>query len=211
MKIAALTITLFVLVISSSANVFAEEEEEVTLDNEVAPPGIHVPQAVALVSVATSEDEDTSKIFGAEIQYNFVSDKPVIFGLHGMAQRQEYGTFSEWRYGVGLSLNHYFNFVSFKPYIALKQTYYFGLGETQEALDCLYCSDVEEDYSGGETYLTFGIKKNRWTVQIDSRISDNRSDWSKESDDPWGVGYSGSQGFHGIPDPEIILHIGYSW
>jgi hypothetical protein len=85
------------------------------------------------------------------------------------------------------------------------------MGDTEESLDCLYCSDVEEDYSGGEAFVTTGLIANGWTLQVDWRITDNRSEWSENAYDPWHVGPSYNEEFDGIPDPELVFHIGYSW
>ena len=174
-------------------------------------PKSFVPWGKFMLSGAPSEDKDNSKLYGAELQFNWRFNVPLSIGFHGLLQKQEYGTFDTNRWGLGLSLNYYMNFDKFTPYIGIKRTYYGGFGQKEEALDCLYCSDIEEDYSGGETFATIGTSINRWIFQIDVRISDERSEWSEDAYDPWGVGPTYNRDFDGIPDPEFIYSIGYSW
>ncbi len=170
-----------------------------------------VPKVVLLASASPSGDVDSSKIYGAELQGNWRFYSSFTIGFHGLLQKQEYGDFEEPRWGLGASLNYYHNIGSWLPYIGVKRTYYGGFGKTQDALDCLNCSDIEEEYSGGETFLSLGVVINNWTIQVDRRLSDNRSDWSENAYDPWGVGQSYDKSFEGIPDPEIVFHLGYSW
>ncbi len=163
------------------ASAFAEESVEKNQED--------VPKWTFLLSGSPSEDEESSQLYGAELQLNWRFNSPFVVGFHGMIQKQDYDVVDTSRWGLGLSLNYYFNNLgSYRPYIAIKRTYYGGFGQTQEALDCLYCSDVEEDYSGGETYATIGTIINRWVFQFDMRISDDRSDWSQDAYDPYGVG-----------------------
>ena len=163
------------------ASAFAEESVEKNQED--------VPKWTFLLSGSPSEDEESSQLYGAELQLNWRFNSPFVVWFHGMIQKQDYDVVDTSRWGLGLSLNYYFNNLgSYRPYIAIKRTYYGGFGQTQEALDCLYCSDVEEDYSGGETYATIGTINNRWGFQFDMRISDDRSDWSQDAYDPYGVG-----------------------
>jgi hypothetical protein len=181
------------------------------VDQDMATDHHNEPFFVLLISGSGSEDVDSSKILGAEMQLNWRNSTPFTFGFHGMIQQQKYGEFDNERWGVGVSVNHYFQTESLKPYIGIKNTWYFGMGDTEEALDCLYCSDIEEDYSGGEAFVTAGLIANGWTLQVDWRITDNRSEWSENAYDPWGVGASYRDEFDGIPDPEVVFHVGYSW
>lgn len=170
-----------------------------------------VPRAIFLLAATPSSEIDSSELYGAELQFNWRFESPFAVGFHGILQNQEYGDFDSGRWGLGVSLNYYLNLNSLQPYVGIKRTYYGGFGQSQEALDCLYCSDVEEDYSGGETFVTIGTIINRWTFQVDMRVSDEKSGWSESANDPWGVGQSYSDNFEGIPDPKYIFEVGYSW
>ncbi len=187
---------LFALLCLISSNLFAVEA--------------YPPTGIVYGSIATSEGTDNSKILGLELQYNKYLQESLAVGFHGMIQNQQYKQLDTERYGLGLSLNYYFTFESTKPFIGIKKIWYGILFEDkQEALDCLYCSDIKEDYSGGESYLSFGFSSGQWIFQIDKRISDNRSDWSESAYDPYGVGQSYYKSLNGIPDPEILFQIGY--
>jgi hypothetical protein len=87
--------------------------------------------------------------------------------------------------------------------------HYFGLGNTEEALDCIYCSNTEEDYSGKNSFITLGLNFERLYLGLDYRISNNNSDWNVVANDPWGVGSNYSYSENGIPDPTYIINIGY--
>ena len=88
-------------------------------------------------------------------------------------------------------------------FFCVKRTFYFGDGTTEEALDCLYLM---------ENFFFFGIYfENNWMAKLDFRISDNFSEWNENSYDPYGVGYSGSSSFEGIPDPKIQISVRYSF
>ena len=181
--IGKISVAISTLFIFSFIGASAFAEESVEKDQE------DVPKWTFLLSGSPSEDEESSQLYGAELQLNWRFNSPFVVGFHGMIQKQDYDVVDTSRWGLGLSLNYYFNNLgSYRPYIAIKRTYYGGFGQTQEALDCLYCSDVEEDYSGGETYATIGTIINRWVFQFDMRISDDRSDWSQDAYDPYGVG-----------------------
>lgn len=187
-----------------SATVFAEESGE---KNQV-----DVPKWTFLLSGSPSEDEESSQLYGAELQLNWRFNSPFVVGFHGMIQKQDYDIVDTSRWGLGLSLNYYFDKLgSYRPYIAIKRTYYGGFGQTQDALDCTYCSDVEEEYSGGETFATIGTIINRWVIQLDVRISDDRSEWSQDAYDPYGVGATYYNSARNIPDPDFLFHVGYSW
>lgn len=168
------------------------------------------PNGIVYGSIATSEGADSSKILGLELQWNKYVQESLAIGFHGMIQNQQYSQLDTERYGLGLSLNYYFDFETVKPFIGVK-TIWFGIlfGDKQEALDCLYCSDVKAKYSGGESYLSIGFSSGQWIFQIDKRISDNRSDYSESAYDPYGVGQSYSKSLNRIPDPEILIQIGY--
>ena len=68
-----------------------------------------------------------------------------------------------------------------------------------------------EDYSGNNGYLTVGAILQSFAVSLDYRVTDNLSDFSETSYDPWGVGSNYSRNFKGIPDPELIINIGASF
>jgi len=170
-----------------------------------------VPVVTFLVSGSQSSDIDYSQIFGAELQYNWRLGGGFALGFHGMFQNQEYGPVDTDRWGLGVSFNYYLPFDSVMPYIGIKRTYYGSAESDGEALDCLYCSDEDTDYEGGETFATAGLIIHRWTVQIDYRLTDEGSDWSSGGYDPWGVGPSWNDQYDGVPDPEMIFSLGYSW
>lgn len=170
------------------------------------------PNGGLMMNIATGESKDKSGITGLEFFLNRRSEEYNTFwGLHGAIQRQKYGTFNSSRYGLGLSLNYQTEFDS-RLSFGLKHMFFWGAGQTQKALDCLYCSNVEESYSGGESYLTVGIRTvNNWSLGVDVRLSDNRSNSTTSASDPWRVGPSYSYSYRGIPDPAIIFNLGKSW
>lgn len=171
---------------------------------------IDIPAALFLVSMSRPESATNSKVFGGELQLNLkVSKFPFAIGLHGIYDGQKFNGLDLTRYGVGASVNYYKQIGSTLLYLGVKKLYYSGLGKTADALDCLYCSNVEEKYSGRENYASAGIIVNKWVIQIDKRISDNKSQWSKSANDPWGVGASYYQSAS-IPNPQILFHIGYA-
>ncbi|MDX1735506.1 MAG: hypothetical protein R3228_14120 [Halioglobus sp.] len=170
-----------------------------------------VPVFQLLFSGSPSDAIDRSKVWGVEMQGNLELGSGFALGLHGMLQNQEYGTIDTDRWGVGASLNYYMNLDQLRPFVGVKRTYYGELGGHEDALDCLYCSDVDEDYEGGEDYLTAGLIFNKLVLQLDYRLSDRGSDWSESGYDPWGVGPTFYDSFDGVPDPEYILHIGFAF
>lgn len=170
------------------------------------------PKGEILLNVAAGESKDTSSITGLEISLNNRSDESNTFwGFHGAIQNQKYGTFNDSRFGFGASFNYQTELDS-KLNFGVKQVFYSGMGQTQKALDCLNCSNVNQNYSGGQTFLTAGMRTDsNWSFRVDMRISDNRSNASTSASDPWHVGPSYSSSYRGIPDPAIILNVGKSW
>ncbi|MCS5550682.1 MAG: hypothetical protein NZ811_04085 [Gammaproteobacteria bacterium] len=170
-----------------------------------------VPQGVIAFQIANNETEDeSSKVVGIEGGWNINPSNPLVFGLHAAYQKQSYGSFSESRLALGLSGNYYFDYrEDLTVNLGLKFLGYFGMGNTEEALDCLYCSNTEEDYSGKNSFVTLGFNFEKLYLGVDYRISDSKSEWSENAYDPWGVGSSYSSSYDGIPDPEYVLNIGY--
>lgn len=171
------------------------------------------PTLVVLLSGSSGDSLGASQVYGLELQYNWTPGVQNSFavGFHGMLQNQQWGDLDADRWGLGVSANYYFKFESFRPYIGVKRTYYGGFGQTGEALDCLQCSDVDESYDGGETFATIGLLINRFTFQIDTRISNDRSSYSEAGNDPWGVGATWYDRYDGIPDPDYIFSVGYAF
>ena len=170
-----------------------------------------VPKYALSLVASGSDDIKKSSIFGIEGEWSFKRFDSSAFVLSGLVHRQNWGKFNESRWGLGLGYNYYFRAGDWSPFIGLKRTAYFGLGQTQEALDCLRCSNVNEKYSGGETFLLVGGHNGKWKFQVDARLSNEQSKFSLSSFDPWGVGASGSKTYSGIPDPRVTLHLGLIW
>lgn len=171
----------------------------------------HPPSLIVLLSTSASESDETSGVYGLEAQANWNFVDSFTLGFHGGVHRQRFKELDINRWAVGLSLNYYFNIHNYLPYVGIKRTYYGSFGKTQDALDCLYCSDVSESYSGGETFATIGSVIHNWVLQVDFRLSNERSSWEESAHDPWGVGASYYHEMNEITEPEYMFHIGYSW
>ena len=187
---------------------FVDAQENVDTADESS---LAVPAGNFYFVTATSEEEDSSTLVGGGIEINWSDGQSPLAGLVGIAyESQEWGNFSSERWNFYLGANAFFDIGSNVGFVGIKRTFYFGDGQTEEALDCLYCSDVEEEYSGGNFFGSVGMYfDNNWMAQLQVRISDNFSEWNENSYDPYGVGYSGSSSFEGIPDPKIQFSIGY--
>ena len=187
---------------------FVDAQEDVDTADESS---LAVPAGNFYFVTATSEEEDSSTLVGGGIEINWSDGQSPLAGLVGIAyESQEWGNFSSERWNFYLGANAFFDIGSNVGFVGIKRTFYFGDGQTEEALDCLYCSDVEEEYSGGNFFGSVGMYfDNNWMAQLQVRISDNFSEWNENSYDPYRVGYSGSSSFEGIPDPKIQFSIGY--
>ena len=187
---------------------FVDAQEDVDTADESS---LAVPAGNFYFVTATSEEEDSSTLVGGGIEINWSDGQSPLAGLVGIAyESQEWGNFSSERWNFYLGANAFFDIGSNVGFVGIKRTFHFGDGQTEEALDCLYCSDVEEEYSGGNFFGSVGMYfDNNWMAQLQVRISDNFSEWNENSYDPYGVGYSGSSSFEGIPDPKIQFSIGY--
>lgn len=171
--------------------------------------GGEVPKGAISYQTSSSDSQDeSSKISGIELFLNLNPYENYVWGIVGAYQDQDYGSFSESRYALGLSLNYYFLNPNVTFNLGLKYMHYFGLGNTEEALDCIYCSNTEEDYSGKNSFITLGLNFERLYLGLDYRISNNNSDWNVVANDPWGVGSNYSYSENGIPDPTYIINIG---
>ncbi|PSV95193.1 hypothetical protein C9I88_13415 [Photobacterium iliopiscarium] len=89
--------------------------------------------------------------------------------------------------------------------------YYGSFGKIQKSLDCLRCSNIDVTYSGYESYFSTGLIIKNFLIGADFRFTDNRSKVNKTAHDPWQVGPSYNNNYSNIPDPEIILFIGFTW
>jgi len=162
-----------------------------------------------VLNLSQSDSMDASQIIGLEWVQHFRNQKDpnsnLVPGWGFGWQQQNWGSADLSRLALSLSLNKYLDgsgWLESWNYIGLKWSIYTGMGQTGDALDCLQCSDVWEDYSGNEAYLTIGLER----MQIALRITNNGSSYSEEAWDPWGVGGSWEDSHTGIPDPEIILN-----
>ena len=162
-----------------------------------------------MVQFSSNNNDDRSSVLGIEAQVNLPVSELFVLGFHGNMQKQKYGDIEPGRVGGGVSLNYYLPLNTMTPYIGIKRTYYDEFfSKTQDALDCLYCSNVLKDYSGKEDFVTVGINFGNSIVQLDIRTSDNRSKLTESANDPWGVGASYYNNYSNVPDPDIILSIG---
>ena len=189
--------------------------DDSSVDSSIAPvfeQELIAPQGALVVQASSGDDVDQSSIYGLEVEWAFSRTANSSFGLLVNYQSQEYGRFSEDRMSVGLSAKRFYRLANGTTLFGGAKYYYnFGLGQTEEALDCLYCSNKTEDYSGNNGYLTVGAILQSFAVSLDYRVTDNLSDFSETSYDPWGVGSNYSRNFKGIPDPELIVNIGASF
>ncbi|MBT6752310.1 MAG: hypothetical protein HOA74_01330 [Candidatus Thioglobus sp.] len=184
-----------------SNTIFAEEE---SLEKEHGIPG-----GSLMIQLSPENNDDRSSVLGMEVQANFLISESFAFGVHGMLQEQKYGDIAPTRLGYGASLNYYKQLNTMTPYIGVKKIYYEEwISKTQDALDCLYCSNVLQSYEGDESFATMGVNFGNWIIQLDKRISDNGSKLTESANDPWGVGASYYNNYSNVPDPDIILSIG---
>ena len=168
-----------------------------------------IPVASIMAQLSPDNNDDRSSVLGVEFQVNFPVSESFVLGIHANLQEQEYGDIAPVRVGGGVSLNYYKRLNTMTTYMGIKRTYYDEwIAKTQDALDCLYCSNVLQDYSGMEDFATVGINFGDWIVQLDKRISDNGSKFTESANDPWGVGVSRYNNYSNVPDPDIILSIG---
>lgn len=176
--------------------------------------GAHfVPRGALILQVSTGDElNEKSSILGFEGSYNFNPDSNYVFGGIFGYQKQDYGTFSEDRFSIGLSVNRYFETSGNASYYAgVKWLFYTGMGNTEEALDCLYCSDIDESYSGNNAFLAAGLISRNWLFGIEYLLTSNTSEFNLDAYDPWGVGSNYDYDYEGIPDPKLILNIGYAF
>jgi hypothetical protein len=150
-------------------------------------------------------------VIGAELQINKRITESTALGFNIMLQDQSYNDLELLRWGIGGSLNYYKKLKTMTPYIGVKGVYYGGMGKTQDALSCVYCSNVIEKYDGMEGFAIVGINFGDYIVQLDKRISNRGSSFTESANDPWGVGTSYYNNYDNIPDPDIIFSIGIPW
>jgi hypothetical protein len=168
-----------------------------------------IPVGSIMVQFSPENNDERSSALGIELQGNFKISESFVFGVHANLQEQTYGDIAPVRAGGGVSLNYYKRLNTMTTFVGIKRTYYDEwIAKTQDALDCLYCSNVLQDYSGMEDFATVGINFGDWIVQLDKRISDNGSKFTESANDPWGVGASRYNNYSNVPDPDIILSIG---
>lgn len=168
-----------------------------------------IPIASIMAQLSPDNNDDRSSVLGIEFQANFPVSESFVLGVHANLQEQEYGDIAPVRAGGGISLNYYKRLNTMTPYMGIKRTYYDEwIAKTQDALSCLYCSNVLQNYSGMEDFATVGVNFGDWIVQLDKRISDNGSKFTESANDPWGVGASYYNNYSNVPDPDIILSVG---
>ena len=187
---------------------FVNAQENIDTANE---PNIKIPIGSFYVNTSASEEEDSSTIdWGVGAEINWSDGKSPLAGLIGISyEGQEWGYFYSNRWNFYLGANVFFDLGTNVMSIGIKRSFYFGDGQTEEALDCTYCSNEYEDYSGGNYFGSLGIYfDNNWMAQLQIRLSDNLSKWNQTANDPYGVGYSGTSSFEGIPDPKMLFLIG---
>jgi len=165
--------------------------------------------ASIMAQLSPDNNDDKSSVLGIELQANFPVSESFVLGVHANLQEQTYGDIAPVRAGGGISLNYYKRLNTMTPYMGIKRTYYDEwIAKTQDALSCLYCSNVLQNYSGMEDFATVGINFGDWIIQLDKRISDNGSTFTESANDPWGVGASYYNNYSNVPDPDIILSVG---
>tara|TARA_B100000609_G_scaffold118255_1_gene94099 strand:+ start:72 stop:680 length:609 start_codon:yes stop_codon:yes gene_type:complete len=196
------------LILISLFSFFVDAQEDMDISDEST---LSIPAGSLYFISAFNEEEDSSTLVGGGIEINWSDGQSPLAGLIGIAyESQDWGNFSSERWNFYLGANAFFDVGSNMGSIGIKRTLYFGDGQTEEALDCIYCSNVEEEYSGGNFFASVGMYfDNNWMAQLQVRLSDKFSEWNENSYDPFGVGYSGSSSFKGIPDPKVQFSIGY--
>ncbi|MBT6359438.1 MAG: hypothetical protein HOJ52_01070, partial [Candidatus Thioglobus sp.] len=139
-----------------------------------------IPVGSIMVQFSPENNDERSSALGIELQGNFKISESFVFGVHANLQEQTYGDIAPVRAGGGVSLNYYKRLNTMTTFVGIKRTYYDEwIAKTQDALDCLYCSNVLQDYSGMEDFATVGINFGDWIVQLDKRISDNGSKFTE--------------------------------
>jgi hypothetical protein len=96
------------------------------------------------------------------------------------------------------------------PFIGVRWIWLSGLGQTQKALDCLYCSDTEASFhGGGNRYLTVGYLWHRLALRVDYRLTKLEGYYGVSAFDPYYVGpsYDYQQGPYW--EPRIIFS--FAW
>ena len=196
------------LILISLFSFIVDAQEDMDISDEST---LSIPAGSLYFISAFNEEEDSSTLVGGGIEINWSDGQSPLAGLIGIAyESQDWGNFSSERWNFYLGANAFFDVGSNMGSIGIKRTLYFGDGQTEEALDCIYCSNVEEEYSGGNFFASVGMYfDNNWMAQLQVRLSDKFSEWNENSYDPFGVGYSGSSSFKGIPDPKVQFSIGY--
>lgn len=176
-----------------------------------------VPAGLVNLQASGAGDDDSSEVLGIEGLWNFSRSSGFAWGalLSYQSQKFEFesGTrFNETRLGLGISANQYFALSeNIRGWAGVKYLYFTGMGQTEEALDCLYCSNVKEDYNGSNAFGSFGIISGRTNISLDFRLTDKASSFVETANDPFGVGPSYRREADGIPDPQWVLNVGYAF
>jgi len=129
-----------------------------------------IPVGSIMVQLSPDNNDDRSSVLGIELQANFPVLESFVLGVHANLQEQTYGDIAPVRAGGGISLNYYKRLNTMTPYMGIKRTYYDEwIAKTQDALSCLYCSNVLQNYSGMEDFATVGVNFGDWVIQLDKR------------------------------------------
>lgn len=143
----------------------------------------------------------------------FPPDTPIITpGYEGQTDDDRIGRFS---YGVAVYIRPFaFRLTRTSswsyPFIGVRGMWLSGIGQTQQALDCLYCSDTEASYRGGENaYLAMGYMWQHIIVRFDVRVTNKEGYYGESAYDPFHVGpsYDYQQGPYW--EPRVMITVAW--
>jgi hypothetical protein len=143
----------------------------------------------------------------------FPPDTPVITpGYEGQSDHERVGRFD---YGLAAIIRPFGFRVGRRatwsyPFIGVRWVWLSGLGQTQKALDCLYCSDTRASFhGGGNRYITAGYMWQQWIVRVDYRLTNIEGYYGASAYDPYHVGpsYDYQQGPYW--EPRVVVSIAY--
>jgi hypothetical protein len=98
------------------------------------------------------------------------------------------------------------------PFVGLRLMAHRGIGLTEEALDCMDCSNEFEEFHGGENaYLVAGYTRSNKTITVDIRLTDRSGYRKLSADDPWGVGHSYDNTEGPYVEPRVVLALKWYW
>jgi len=93
-------------------------------------------------------------------------------------------------------------------YLAAEPKFSTSIGEQGDALDCLYCSDWDIEYTNMSLYISANVVHKKFWGALLFRLAGEEQTWDSDWHDPWGVGGSGSES-GSFAEPKVMLAIGF--